>query len=29
MTTESNYAIEVEHLTVSYHSNPALLDIFQ
>ncbi len=27
MTTEGKYAIEVEHLTVSYHSKPALLDI--
>lgn len=27
MNTNSSYAIEVEHLTVSYHAKPALLDI--
>ncbi len=27
MTTENNYVIEVEHLTVSYHAKPALLDV--
>ncbi len=27
MTTEGKHAIEVEHLTVSYHSKPALLDV--
>lgn len=27
MTTDSLYAIEVEHLTVSYHARPALLDV--
>lgn len=27
MTTRSHYAIEVEHLTVSYHAKPALLDV--
>jgi manganese/iron transport system ATP-binding protein/manganese/zinc/iron transport system ATP- binding protein len=27
MTTDNNYVIEVEHLTVSYHAKPALLDV--
>lgn len=27
MTTNPTYAIEVEHLTISYHSKPALLDV--
>ncbi len=27
MTTDNNHVIEVEHLTVSYHAKPALLDI--
>jgi ABC-type Mn2+/Zn2+ transport system ATPase subunit len=27
MTTERSHAIEVEHLTVSYHARPALLDV--
>ena len=27
MTTDSGYVIEVDHLTVSYHAKPALLDI--
>ncbi|MBT8355441.1 MAG: metal ABC transporter ATP-binding protein [Desulfofustis sp.] len=27
MTIDNNYVIEVEHLTVSYHAKPALLDI--
>lgn len=27
MTTETNYVIEVDHLTVSYHAKPALLDV--
>jgi manganese/iron transport system ATP-binding protein/manganese/zinc/iron transport system ATP- binding protein len=27
MTTENNFVIEVDHLTVSYHARPALLDV--
>ncbi|MGI9538449.1 MAG: metal ABC transporter ATP-binding protein [Desulfocapsaceae bacterium] len=27
MTTDNNYVIEVDHLTVSYHAKPALLDV--
>ena len=27
MTTENSHVIEVEHLTVSYHAKPALLDV--
>jgi manganese/iron transport system ATP-binding protein/manganese/zinc/iron transport system ATP- binding protein len=27
MATDSRFAIEVEHLTISYHSKPALLDV--
>ena len=27
MTTDGNYVIEAEHLTVSYHARPALLDV--
>lgn len=27
MTTDSRYVIEVDHLTVSYHARPALLDV--